>query len=72
MAIVGFGLPLQLRAQADDIDFSGATVSTNATEVMLIQKSTGKSKPWSWAATSTTERGKVTCHQFKPNIEAGF
>ena len=44
MVIVGVVLPLQLRAQADDIDFSGATVSTNATEVMLIQKSTGNGR----------------------------
>lgn len=39
IAVVGFGLPV--RAQADDIEISGVTISTTATEVMLIQKSTG-------------------------------
>jgi hypothetical protein len=41
VGVVGFGLPLQVRAQADDLEISGVTVSTTATEVMLIQKSTG-------------------------------
>lgn len=41
IAIAGFGLPLPVRAQADDIEISGVTVSTATTEVMLIQKSTG-------------------------------
>jgi hypothetical protein len=41
IAVGAFCLPSQVRAQTDDIEISGVTVSTNATEVMLIQKSTG-------------------------------
>src|SRR4051794_5901047 len=63
ISLLGLAMAPLAHAQADDLEFLGAEVSTTKTEVMLVQKSTGDGR---WVSIGQTFAGHtVTSYNTK-------